>query len=261
MELPARRWFDASLIRRSRRKFEPGLIPANIYERLQKSCADFRPFPGARVSLSSEHPDDVFKGALGPYGKVKGASSFLVFIGKKEDPFINEKIGYTGEGIILEATALGMATCWVAGFFRENAANVIASIAQDERVFAVSPVGFAPEPLSFEEKIMTGFGRTHKRKPLSELISGAALREDFWPALKCARIAPSAVNRQPWRFRIDDNSVTVSIRGSGLDFGISKRLDCGITMLHLEVGLRCQGLRGRWEFLRNHDVARFLIDG
>ncbi|HHY93759.1 MAG TPA: nitroreductase, partial [Firmicutes bacterium] len=31
-------------------------------------------------------------------------------------------MGYTGEAVVLEATALGLATCWVGGFFRPEVA-------------------------------------------------------------------------------------------------------------------------------------------
>lgn len=213
--------------------------------------------------LSDNSPDAVFRGAIGPYGRVKGAPAFIAFIGKTEDPFVNEKLGYTGEGIILEATALGLATCWVAGFFREERAAILTGIRPGEKVFAVTPIGFSPQDFTFEEKMMTGFGRTHTRKPLSELVSG--LDEKNWPAglrqaLECARSAPSAINRQPWRFHIEKSAVTVSVDSAvSLEFGISKRLDCGIAMLHLEVALAAQGTGGKWEFLEPPRVARFVF--
>ena len=40
---------------------------------------------------------------------------------------------------------------------------------------------------------------------------------------------------------------------------ISRRLDCGIAMLHFELGVRAAGLSGSWEFLPPPDVARFRL--
>ncbi len=41
---------------------------------------------------------------------------------------------------------------------------------------------------------------------------------------------------------------------------ISKRLDCGIAMLHLELGARAAGTSGSWEFLKSPGVAQFNRD-
>jgi hypothetical protein len=38
---------------------------------------------------------------------------------------------------------------------------------------------------------------------------------------------------------------------------ISKRLDCGIAMLHFELGALKSGVPGAWEPLDDPDVARF----
>jgi len=63
-----------------------------------------------------------------------------------------------------------------------------------------------------------------------------------WPdwiisALEAARMAPSAVNRQPWRFSVEeDDSIKISVDSFRDPYRISKRLDCGIAMVHIEVG-------------------------
>lgn len=257
------RWYDATFIRRSRRKFDSRPLPPESLSRLQQVCAQFVPFPAVRCVLLDHSADSVFRGAIGPYGKIKGAPAFIAFIGSSKDPFANERLGYTGEGIVLEATALGLSTCWVGGFFRAEEAAALTGTAPDERVFAVTPVGFSPGDFTFEEKMMTGFGRAHLRRPLAELVTG--MEEKDWPqglkaALECARSAPSAINRQPWRFHIEKAAVTVSVDSAiGLEFGISKRLDCGIAMLHLEIALSVQGIQGKWDFLESPRVARYAF--
>ena len=109
---------------------------------------------------------------------------------------------------------------------------------------------------------MTGFGRTHRRKPMSELVTGLDQGESpHWmkTALEAARIAPSAVNRQPWHFSVEPDSITVSVGNPTRQLGISKRLDCGIAMLHIEVAALESGVQGRWEFLESPEVARFTV--
>lgn len=261
--IPYRKWYDATFVRRSRRKFDSRALPPDMLAGLAKFCSDFAPFASVRSVLVDHSPEAVFRGAIGSYGRIKGAAAFIAFIGRTDDLFVNEKLGYTGEGIILEATSLGLATCWVSGLFRAGEAQSLAGAGKDEKVFAVTPVGFSPPEFTFEERTMTGFGRMHRRRPLSELVSG--LGEVEWPAglkaaLDCARSAPSAVNRQPWRFRIEKTGVTVSVDNMIVpEFGISKRLDCGIAMLHLEIALAAQGMQGKWELLGQPQVARYVF--
>ena len=67
-------------------------------------------------------------------------------------------------------------------------------------------------------------------------------------ALEAARVAPSAVNRQPWRFTISDGSILVGLDQSRDTFHVSRRLDCGIAMLHLELGARHSGASVEWSY-------------
>jgi len=262
MEIPFSKWHVAIFCRRSRRSFDSTELESSLLAQLETICREFRPFPQARAELVTQSPDKVFKGAIGPYGKIKGAPAFIAFVGDMDDPHIQEKVGYLGEGIILEATAMDLDTCWVGGFFRPKVAASVVGISGNERVLSVTPVGHATEDFSLEERIMTGFGLAHQRKPLTELVTGLDKMElPHWmkSALEAARLAPSAVNRQPWRFYVGPYSITISVDSPRFTFGVSKRLDCGIAMLHIEVAALDCGVQGEWEFLKAPKVARFTI--
>ncbi|HBE40301.1 MAG TPA: nitroreductase [Bacteroidales bacterium] len=260
MEILSQRWYGALLKRRSRRLYAARLIPAEVFEKLTVACNEFRPFDTVRA-VFTECSENVFKGIIGAYGKIRGAPFLIAFIGDTRDPYVKEKIGYTGEGIILEATALKLGTCWVGKSFDHVIASSFATTGEHEKVFAVTPIGYASAEASFEEKLLTGFGQTHKREPLARLVSG--LQETEWPewikvSLLAARVAPSAVNRQPWRFLVESNSITVSVDNLNDSYGISKRLDCGIAMLHIETAAHVCEVVGKWEFLDPPEVARFI---
>ena len=263
MEISFSTWNAAIEKRRSRRRFNPDLpIASETLAALEKVCNQFTQFSGARSRLVTESYDSIFKGVIGSYGKVKGTQTFIAFIGDMDDKFVQEKVGYTGEAIILEATALGLNTCWVAGFFRPEVVTSLIEVNKSEQVLAVTPVGYAQEHESWEEKLMSRFGRSHNRLPLSRLVRG--LPEEQWPnwvnkSLEAARLAPSAVNRQPWGFNVHNDGITVFVRTGGPEFNVSKRLDCGIAMLHLEVAAGSSGCKGEWEFLPSPQVARFNI--
>jgi hypothetical protein len=260
MDIPFSRWYPVIEKRRSRRHFEAGrLIEPDKLSALDRVCQQFVPFPAARTCLATESVEDVFRGIVGSYGKIKDAPAFIAFIGNMDRPSVQEETGYTGEGVILEATALGLDTCWVAGFFNPGIVASIVGIGSNERVLAVTPVGYARRFETTEEKVLTGFGRTHRRLPASALMRepGRVLPEWIKTSVQAARLAPSAINRQPWGFGAGDDSITVYVRTGGPDFSVSKPLDCGIAMLHIEVAAMSLGVRGDWQFLKSPYVARF----
>ena len=149
------------------------------------------------------------------------------------------------------------------GFFRPEAVEHTETLESDEKVMAVIALGLDAETDNFSHRLMKKFAHSHTRKSLSELVSG--LPRTKWPAwmeaaLECARLAPSAVNRQPWRFMVEPDLITVSVDSLSDTYRISKRLDCGIAMLHLETGARHLGAEGSWTDMDPPDVARYELE-
>jgi nitroreductase len=259
MDIPVEAWYKAIFIRRSRRKFESIELPGDKLDRLSEVCQNFRPFIEARAVLINKPGDRIFRGFVGAYGKIENSPGCIAFIGDMDSSRVQEAVGYTGEGIILEATALGLGTCWVGGYFRPEAVKSQISVAKNERVLAVTPVGIPVDSFSFQEKLMTGFGYMHRRKRLSDLITGKPKHDWMKKALEAARLAPSAVNRQPWRFILGESSISVTLDKNRDTYKIARRLDCGIAMLHLELGARDAGATGKWSFPGNY-LATFTAD-
>jgi nitroreductase len=253
-------WYPAIFERHSRRSYSSRPVEGEKLERLCAVCRDFKPFPGARAELVLNPPAHVFKGLVGRYGGVNGAVHYMAFIGDMDAPHVQEAAGFMGEGIILEATALGLDTCWVGGFFRPEAVGRDVSLAGSERVLSITPVGYGVAQKDLSERLLTSLVRSHRRKPLVELVLEGKPSGWTEKALEAARLAPSARNRQPWRFGIEKNAVVVSEDKTRSMSSISKRLDCGIAMLHLELGARAADAAGRWELLASPRVARFTAD-
>ena len=256
MDINSSKWYPAIYTRRSRRSYKPNPIDSQLLNNINGFCEHFSPFTNTRAVLVSQQVDKAFRGIIGP----SGAPAFIAFVGNVSDNHVQEKIGYVGEAVVLEATSLELSTCWVGGFLRKDIIEELVDADSSEEVFGLTPIGYAKERTSVKESIMTGFGWTHRRKLLSKLISG--LPEKDWPGwtrgvLEAARLAPSAMNRQPWKFHIGMDSITISTNETGHDFNLSKRLDCGIAMLHLEVAALAQGINGTWELLDTPQVARF----
>lgn len=259
MELPVERWYPSIFKRHSRRTYTAEIPAEDKLSRLDEVCRKFRPFPEAKSELVRKSPDGVFKGLIGRYGRINGAPMYIAFIGEMSSPTVQEAVGYTGEGIILEATALELATCWVGGFFSPKNVRSQIDIRRGEKVLSVTPVGYTSPEKTRQEKIMSGLVKSTSRKPLARIMKGEITAAWVSKAIEAARLAPSAQNRQPWRFRAEKDGVVITADRSFSASSISKRLDCGIAMLHFELGALAAGVRGEWKILPAPDVARFVF--
>jgi hypothetical protein len=261
MDIPVSSWHRAVYQRKSRRSFMADRPLAEDHlGRLENLSRDFRPFADARVEIVRHSPEGVLTGLVGGYGRITGAPAYAVMIGTPDSPSAGEHVGYLGEALILEATALGLGTCWVSGMFRLGEVRKQVGLAAGERVFAVTPLGYGQREFSAKEKIYIIGAGSRRRKSMENLRRGLPPQPWQEQALQAARLAPSARNRQPWRFEIAPEAITVRMDSPPDGVRYPKRLDCGIAMLHLELGARAEGASGRWVFLNTPDVARYEKD-
>ncbi|MDA3936805.1 MAG: nitroreductase [Actinomycetota bacterium] len=252
-------WLAALAVRRSRRRFDGTAVSPEDLQVLRECIERFRPTHSARIVLLDDAPSDLFRGLVGSYGRIEGASSAMVFIGRQDAQDVQEALGYLGEGLVLEATRLGLTTCWVGGLFKPGVAREAVELEPGESVYAVTPVGHAASTVPSSERMIYGAGKPKSRKSLEDIAPGFS----EWPSwarstMRAAQVAPSAMHRQPWRFRMEDGTLVVGYDGAGSP-KVSKRLDCGIAMLHVELAAQAEGVTGTWHTaLENPDVARFV---
>ncbi len=241
MHYTMERWYSASGQRFSMRSYA-GAPDAEEMAALEKA-ADFLSGSTVRIVLCRE--EKVFKPILFGSGKVKGTDCFAVVVQRGEEM---TRCGYIGESFILECTALGLGTCWLGATYKKSAAIRLAELEKNESVACIISVGKPGESY---------VGRPRKSLcDLTGLSQEALVNLPEWQqhALSCARLAPSAVNGQPWRFIVDGEEL--GIRRTGVNFGFSK-LDQGIAMLHMELGASHASVAGRWR--QEGDTAIFSI--
>jgi hypothetical protein len=261
MDLPFDLWYNAIKHRYSQRTFNGEKLSADSLGILEELCDKFRPFRGVRAIILKSPPKGVYKGIVGSYGEIKNAPHLAAIIGDVSILEVQEAAGYLGEGIILQATSMGLHTCWIGGFFRPKVLEQSVEIGEKEKILAITPIGYGVNKKSTRDRVMSLAIRSHRRKPLEKLLTQSESTLSPWmkQALDAARLAPSAANRQPWRFAVDSESIIISTSKGNSYSGISKRLDCGIAMLHLELGARAYGVRGRWELLSAPYVAKYTL--
>lgn len=253
--------YEVITSRRSVRGYDGRAIGEADYRGVQEACAHLPAAAcGVRVVPVECPSREVFTGLV-----IKEAPAFLGVVGAVDRPGAEVWAGYAGEFVVLSATALGLGTCWVTATYRPDRAAALVGVGPGERLLAVSPLGYPGRVGLVEDFFNVAITRSRQRKPLEELIDPSGLSLDAAPAwtrtaLEAARLAPSAVNRQPWRFTLAADGITVSIAPGGKEVPSAPRaMDCGMAMLHLELAARAAGVTGTWKLLPAPGVARFRV--
>lgn len=146
------------------------------------------------------------------------APSVIACAGKDADD-LDERVGYFGEKLVLYLTQLGLNTCWVGMFNRKN---ISAGMEGGERLVVSIALGYGKDQ-----------GKPHRSKTKDQVTAGRTDRPDwFEEGVRLALLAPTALNRQNFTIRLnDDDSVEFTDRGGA--FG---RVDLGIVKCHFEIG-------------------------
>ena len=184
---------------------------------------------------------------------IVGANVFIA--GKlRRVPHAEEAFGYTFEKIVLFAESLGVGTTWIAGTMNRDAFERAVSLGDGEAMPCVSPLGYPAKKMSFRETLMRKGVKADVRLEFGKLFFDGGfdvpLTEEkagsLNAALEAVRLAPSAVNKQPWRVVVDGNDVRFyekHNRGFVSDDGWDiQKIDLGIALCHFELAAKASGL-------------------
>lgn len=246
-------WLDALGVRVSSRRYDGETISPAILDRIDQTCGTLAlPGGSARAVLVREAPPEVFTGLVGSYGKVEGAPSLVAFVAPEDAEY---EIGYVGEAVILDATAAGLDTCWIAASFDAGLTGTLVELGENEKVYAITALGHAKKSIGAGERFMRAALRARHRLPLDTIAPG----HEGWPswareAAAALRLAPSGANRQPWRLHLEGEALAMSAAAKTY---WTAPIDFGIAMLHAELGAAHAGVSGSWTAGAEGEVARF----
>lgn len=131
--------------------------------------------------------------------------------------------GFVLEQISLRLTALGVGTCYL-GATHVNGAK---ATERGLEPLIVMSMGVPSEPLT------RGDISEFKRKSMDEICADTPCGNAA-AVMESARIAPSAMNRQPWRMVIDGKRIICCVENSLLDvYRHLSEIDMGIVMSHM----------------------------
>ena len=170
---------------------------------------------------------------------------------------MNEAFGYSFEKLVLFCRSLGLGTVWVGGTMDRAAFENAADLADDEAMPCMSPVGYPAEKMALREIMMRKAIKADERMDFSQLFFDGSFDRplssesagELFKALEMVRLAPSAVNKQPWRIVLDGKTVHFYLQrskgfgGGALDM---QKIDMGIALCHFDLAAREQGFEPRF---------------
>jgi len=193
------------------------------------------------------------KNAAGYCDLMIEAPHYLIFLSEEKDNYI-ENAGYAVQDIMLKALSLGIGSCWITIKDEETIKNKL-NISSDKKLVALIALGFDDNknkviydtiyehnPTKTEVKVVED--NTSERLGIKDVVfmskwgnnadsdelANLGLLEGFF----YARLAPSTMNRQPWRFIVDNGVIVLALRSDSYANEYEEKIDTGIIMLYFK---------------------------
>ncbi len=162
------------------------------------------------------------------------APHYILILSEKK-PYYIENAGYIGQNLILKATEIGIASCWIT-FSDSQAIKDKLNIVSDKEVVALIALGYdanASQKGNATSSIDYKIG-------LDEMVyidkwgNGAdtsVLEErGLLEAFAFSKLAPSTLNGQPWRFLLTGGKAILAIKKDKNTNTYEQKIDTGIIM-------------------------------
>ena len=172
-------------------------------------------------------------------------------VGKTENGEL--AVGYEFEELMLKACSMNLGTVWIGGTMKREMFEEACEKKDDERMPCISPLG-TPAKMSFKESMMRKGVKADTRMKNEQLFFNQDMNHVLLPdeeavkdALEAVRLAPSAVNKQPWRIIYKDGLYHFyEFQSGGYEseaVGDMQKIDIGIALCHFDLVLRERGYR------------------
>ncbi|MFN2341225.1 MAG: nitroreductase family protein [Halanaerobium sp.] len=199
MDIPVKRWYEAVQNRFSQQKFMTKDIKAFTLKSLEKKIKELNEIhPELRIEIIKKSIKEILPALKGKYGDFSDSPAFMAFVINDNGENRWTKMGYIGEAAILEATALGLGTCWVGARYIPDRSSFKLDLKRGERLVAVSSIGYSSEDYSLTRHFISKLFPHRDRKDIGELCPDGYNSD--WPgwvknAIKLGSFAPSRLNR------------------------------------------------------------------
>lgn len=218
---------EAIDVRKSSRNYVPGPLQEEHVRILEKSIAEINEKSGLKIQLIQNSPESFEKSYLG----IKGASNYLAMVGDRDMDHLREKIGYYGEQLVLEATTLGLGTCWLNVTYSRELWPC--KLDENDKLVVVVALGESAEDIKIDDPFAMNLSLHRSSRPIEYMYTADGEVPDwFIEGMKAVAKAPSSQNSQPVKFFYSSSRIFAYIDSGSK----SRNIELGIAELHFELG-------------------------
>ena len=166
-------------------------------------------------------------------------------------PYADVAFGYAFEKLVLYAWSLRIGTVWIGGTMKREVFEKAAGLQEGYMMPCVSPIGYPAKKMALKEVMMRKGVKADTRFSDDKLFFAdewekpLTIPTEMAEIFEMVRLAPSAVNKQPWRiiwkdgvyhfYEKKDNGYVNDTTGD------LQKIDIGIALCHFVMGLEEQG--------------------
>ena len=168
--------------------------------------------------------------------------------------YAEEAYGYSFQKLLMKAHELGLGTVWIGGTMPRDKFESASGLKDGEIMPCISPLGATAKKMSVKESLMRKGVKADNRMKFEELFyvgnfetpldERYAKENGLFDDLEAVRLAPSAVNKQPWRIVIAGEAAHFYEKhDKGYitpEYDLQK-IDIGIALYHFESQMLCEG--------------------
>lgn len=228
------------LSRKSVREFKDTVVDSKYFIEMENYIKESKKLlPEIEVEIRMYEFKDCYEkiNELAGYnGYLIEAPNYIILLSDVKNGYI-ENSGYIGERLILKARDLGIDSCWIT-FKDSKSIKDKLNISSDKEITAIIALGYEDEKKANNKPVSERLG-VEEIVFMDEWGKNASVTEleerYLLDAFSFARMAPSSLNRQPWRFIIDGGKVILAVKTDDFSSDYEGRIDAGISMLYFSL--------------------------
>ena len=242
--------------RKSVRAFLDTKVPDTVLNEINqyyaKDCKKLIPSISTEIRIFGSELGEKLEKEAGYRDFMIGAPSFLLVLSDKAEYYL-ENVAYITEDLILKMVELGLDSCWIT-FNDGEKMKAALGLQSDKEVAAIIAFGYGKKTSKrirlnitnnsiVDAEVLRGY--YSPRAGIDELVFSEKWGDSsgvysqigdmdgiLWRAFYAASLAPSYLNRQPYGFILDGNTVVLVSKQDEYTGENSQKLNLGIVMLH-----------------------------
>jgi len=243
---------EAIKTRESRRAYQRLPLRKQDSDAIQSLIKRFNAEAGLRLALI-EIDEELFRKYRYGLSVYKNVVNYIALCGNSADPDLEDRLGYYGELLVLEAEAMGLNTCWITKTYDKQLCESRLDLEDGEKLAGIIAIGYARERRALREIIKKRLSRPSRKRRAQILLADEGGVPDWVEdGIECVLLAPTAAGH-PVEFRYREGLVHARLTRSG------RGLELGISLVHFEIGSaagRWLKQSGSWVFASTQPQAR-----